>query len=225
MKKLVILLGLMLVSFSGPARAADAAMAVFAGGCFWCMEAEFSHKQGVNEVISGYASSSEGEQPTYEQVSTGTTDFKEAISVVYDPALVTYQQLLDIFWSNVDPFDEAGQFCDKGKQYQAAIFYGSPTEKTLAEESLKKVEAKFGRTVATQIQPQITFYPAEDHHQDYFETNADRYKVYKAGCGRAETLQKIWGDAPAPLMAPAPVAPAAPAAVAPAQLTPEPPAQ
>jgi len=197
---LVILTSLMLVSTSHETRAADKtpvpvstdAMAVFAGGCFWCMESEFSHKAGISDVTSGYAGG-EGPAPTYEQVSSGKTGFKESIAVTYDPELVSYQQLLDIFWGNVDPFDDKGQFCDKGSQYIAAIFYSSPEEEKLARASLASVETKYNRKVATQILPMTTFYEAEEHHQDYAEKNATQYDRYKNGCGRPQRLKELQG--------------------------------
>ncbi|PZQ47417.1 MAG: peptide-methionine (S)-S-oxide reductase [Micavibrio aeruginosavorus] len=167
--------------------------AIFAGGCFWCMEAEFSHHKGISDVTSGYAGGPAGKAPTYEDVSSGMSGFNEAISVTYDPAIVTYAQLLDIFWSNVDPFDDKGQFCDKGSQYVAAIFYGTPDEEKQALTSLKKIEEKFKEKVATQIEPRTTFFPAEEHHQDYSEKNSVRYNLYKNGCGRPKALEKIWG--------------------------------
>lgn len=190
-----ILFLLLTVLFSVPAMAekpvpvSTEATAIFAGGCFWCMESEFESLKGVSDVTSGYAG--EGERPTYEQVGTGETGFKEAISVTYDPKVVSYQRLLDIFWSNVDPFDDKGQFCDKGSQYLAAIFVSTPDEKKLAEASLKKVEAKFGKKVATQILPAADFYEAEDHHQDYASNNALRYKLYRQGCGRDDRLKQL----------------------------------
>ena len=181
---------LMLASFSGAAKADTA---TFAGGCFWCMEAEFSHKDGVTDVVSGFAG--EGDTaPSYDDVGTGKTGFKEAVHVTYNPTVVTYQQLLDIFWSNVDPFDDKGQFCDKGTQYQAAIYYATPEEKKLAEDSLKAVEGKFKKKVATQILPHAKFYPAEDYHQDFYEKNKDHYQRYKKGCRRDQTLEDIWGE-------------------------------
>ena len=190
MNKLTIAVALLLVSFPGAAKADTA---VFAGGCFWCMEAEFSHKDGVTDVVSGFAG--EGDKaPTYHEVGTGETGFKEAVKVEYDPKVVTYAQLLDIFWSNVDPFDAQGQFCDKGTQYQAAIFYSTPEEKTLADASLKKVQDKFKKEVATQILPAANFFAAEDYHQDFYEKNKEHYERYKKGCRRVETLEDIWHD-------------------------------
>jgi peptide-methionine (S)-S-oxide reductase len=165
--------------------------AIFAGGCFWCMESEYEDLKGVSDVVSGYAGPKRDTPPTYEEVGTGQSGYVEAVSVTYDPAVVTYAQLLDIFWSNVDPFDDKGQFCDKGSQYVAAIFAGSPEEEKLAQDSLKKVEEKFGQTVATQIHPAEAFYPAEDYHQDYYKTNSLRYKLYRNGCGRDGRLEDI----------------------------------
>ncbi len=246
MKQLLLTLALILVSFNAyatfevtsPPSAADVVQAapmaasapqsaspkfaVFAGGCFWCMESEFSHQKGVSDVTSGYAGSDENaKQPTYEEVGTGKTGFKEAISVTYDPAVITYVQLLDIFWSNVDPFDNQGQFCDKGTQYQAAIFVSSPEERKLAEESLATVETKFSRKVATQILQQMTFYAAEDYHQDYYEKNKERYEQYKQGCGRDNKLEGIWGDDAQKVVTDAPMT-ALPESVAPTASAPTP---
>ncbi len=190
MARFLFCLAVFITIAASPARAD---MAVFAGGCFWCMEAEFSHKEGVTDVVSGFAGEG-AKAPTYDEVGTGRTGFKEAVSVTYDPAVVTYQQLLDIFWSNVDPFDDKGQFCDKGTQYQAAIYYASPEEKKLAEESLMKVEEKFKQRVATQILPQANFHAAEDYHQDFYEKNKAHYERYKKGCRREQTLEDIWGE-------------------------------
>lgn len=196
MKKLAYVTAFLLMSFSGAhaeSTVGPRAEAVFAGGCFWCMEAEFSHKDGVIDVVSGFAGEGK-EAPSYHEVGTGETGFKEAVKVTYNPLQVTYAQLLDIFWSNVDPFDAQGQFCDKGAQYQAAIFYGAPEEKTLADASLKKVQEKFKKDVATQILPQQNFFPAEDYHQDFYEKNKEHYERYKKGCRRVQTLEDIWGE-------------------------------
>ncbi len=172
-----------------PVPVSTESLAIFAGGCFWCMESEFQDLKGVSDVTSGYAG--EGKKPTYEEVSRGDTGFKEAVAITYDPSIVTYEQLLDIFWSNVDPFDEQGQFCDKGSQYVAAIFTATPEEKNLAEKSLKAVEKKYGRKVATQILPQRNFYEAEDYHQDYYKKSSLRYKLYRNGCGRDARLDEL----------------------------------
>lgn len=172
---------------------AEEKSAIFAGGCFWCMESEFESEAGVSSVVSGYAGGPkrDANPPTYEEVSGGQSGFIESVRVTYDPAKVSYQRLLDIFWRNVDPFDEKGQFCDKGSQYAAAVFYGSPEEEKMARESLAKTEKKYGETVATKILPVTTFYEAEAYHQDYYKTNAVRYKLYKKGCGRDARLEEL----------------------------------
>ena len=190
----VMLMVLAFVVLAGAAFAADKpAMktAVFAGGCFWCMESDFEHEKGkVSDVVSGY-SGGKTVNPTYYDVSGGDTGHLESVQVTYDPALISYGQLLDIFWQNVDPFDPNGQFCDKGSQYRAAIFYGSDEEKQLAEASLKKVEEKYGKKVETLILPAATFYPAEEKHQDYSSKQTLSYKMYRNGCGRDEALEKL----------------------------------
>jgi len=200
MKFLSLILLTMLVNLVNisPVRAQSVplstdARAVFAGGCFWCMESEFQDLKGVSDVTSGYAGG-DGPKPTYEQVSRGNSGFIESVAVTYDPSIVTYQQLLDIFWSNVDPFDEDGQFCDKGSQYVAAIFTSTPEEETLARSSLKAIEQKSGRKVATKILPQTTFYEAEEYHQDYYKKNSGAYERYKKGCGRDERLEELKGQ-------------------------------
>lgn len=182
--------GLLFLPFAAQAATAQA---VFAGGCFWCMESEFESQQGVSSVVSGYAGGPkrDANPPSYEEVSSGESGFIESVRVTYDPAKVGYPRLLDIFWRNVDPFDEKGQFCDKGSQYAAAIFYATPDEEKLARASLVAVEKKHGKKVATKILPVTTFYQAEAHHQDYYKTNAARYKVYKTGCGRDARLEEL----------------------------------
>ncbi len=179
-----------LLVLCGSAASASAATAIFAGGCFWCMESEFEDKAGITDVVSGYAGGT-GPKPTYEQVSRGDTGYLEAVEVTYDPSKVSYAELLDIFWSNVDPFDDKGQFCDKGAQYVAAIFVNGAQEQKLAETSLSAVEQKYGQKVATQILPRTTFHAAEDYHQNYAKNNALRYNLYKNGCGRPARLQEL----------------------------------
>ncbi len=171
--------------------------ATFAGGCFWCMDAEFSTIPGVSKVVSGYTGG-HVRNPSYEEVSSGSTGHVEAIEVTYDPAKVTYAQLLDIFWHNIDPLDEYGQFCDKGSQYRAGIFYHSPEQKALAEASKTKVKALFKQDLATVITPASEFFPAEDYHQDYYIKNKLRYKMYRGGCGRDDRIEQLWRDKPAP---------------------------
>jgi len=188
--KTVILAFLMLL-VSAPALAAEKT-ALFAGGCFWCMESDFEDAKGVSKVVSGYAGGSL-ENPTYEMVSAGNTGHFETVEVTYDPAVISYEQLLQIYWQNVDPFDDQGQFCDKGSQYLAAIFYGGAAEEAAAKASLAAVEKKFGKPVATLLKPAARFWPAEDYHQDYHANNAMHYKLYRSGCGRDDRLEKVWG--------------------------------
>lgn len=168
-------------------------LATFAGGCFWCMQGEFQAIEGVSKVVSGYTGGSTP-NPTYEQVCTGKTGHIEAIEVTYDPQQVSYAQLLDVFWRNIDPLDEYGQFSDKGSQYRAGIFYHDGEQKTLAEASKEKVKERFGQPVASFIQPATVFYPAEDYHQDYHIKNRTRYKMYRIGSGREARLEKLWGS-------------------------------
>ncbi len=172
------------------------AKAIFAGGCFWCMEEAFEKVEGVSSVVSGYAGGTQ-ENPTYQQVSSGRTTHYEVIEVAYDPAIVGYSQLLEVFWRNVDPTDGAGQFCDKGAQYRTAVFYKDEEEKRLSEESKKSIEASkpFPEAIATPILPASMFYAAEGYHQDYYRKNPIRYKYYKWGCGRAQRLEELWGPA------------------------------
>ena len=172
----------------------NSADAIFAGGCFWCMEEAFEKVQGVSAVVSGYVGGTV-ESPTYEQVSSGRTGHYEAIEVQYDPQEVSYRQLLDVFWRNIDPTDAGGQFCDKGPQYRAAIFYQNEEEKRLAEASKKSTEESkpFPKPLVTEILPASTFYAAEGYHQDYYKKNPIRYRYYKWGCGRAQRLEELWG--------------------------------
>ncbi|MFA0811871.1 peptide-methionine (S)-S-oxide reductase MsrA [Microbulbifer epialgicus] len=169
--------------------------AIFAGGCFWCMEPPYDKVNGVLETTSGY-SGGHVKNPTYDQVSAGDTGHAEVVQVKYDANKVSYSDLLNIFWHNVDPFDAGGQFCDRGDQYRAEIFYGNEEEKQLAEESKKEVEADLGKKVVTQIKPAATFYPAEAYHQDYYQRNPLRYKYYRFRCGRDQRLEEVWGKAP-----------------------------
>jgi peptide-methionine (S)-S-oxide reductase len=173
--------------------AAEVKSAIFAGGCFWCVEEAFDKVPGVVATTSGYTGGNLV-NPTYEQVSAGGTGHFESVKVDYDTAKVSYSQLLGAFWHNIDPFDSRGQFCDKGSQYRSAIFVGSPEEEALAKASKEKVAAQFGKPVETMILPAQTFYPAEAYHQNFHVTNAARYKFYKFGCGRAQRLQQLWGD-------------------------------
>ncbi len=168
--------------------------AVFAGGCFWCMEPFFARLPGVKSVLVGYTGG-QTENPTYEEVSMGYTGHAEAVEITYDPSLVKYEKLLEIFWHNIDPTAVNSQFVDHGTQYRSAIFYRGEEQKRIAEESKKKLDAsgRFKAPIATEIVPASKFYPAEEYHQAYYKKNPMRYKMYHDGSGRDQTLEKIWG--------------------------------
>jgi peptide-methionine (S)-S-oxide reductase len=169
-------------------------VAVFAGGCFWCMEPPFDALDGVISTTSGYTGG-HTENPTYKEVSNGKTGHFEAVQVTYDPAKVSYQKLLDVFWRNIDPLDDGGQFCDKGDQYKAVIFYQDENEKQLAEASKLEMQKKLSnKTIVTSIKPAGKFFPAEDHHQDYYQKNPISYKYYRFTCGRDQRLSQVWGE-------------------------------
>lgn len=165
--------------------------ALFAGGCFWCMEHPFDSLPGVIEVLPGYAGGHTPD-PTYDDVCTGRTGHKEVVQVTYDPAIIGYADLLKVFWRNVDPFDARGQFCDKGSQYTAAVFPADETERSLAEQSKHDHEKALGRTVVTEILPPARFYPAEGYHHGYYRKKAERYDVYRSHSGRDERLAEVW---------------------------------
>jgi peptide methionine sulfoxide reductase msrA/msrB len=169
--------------------------ATFAGGCFWCVEADFEKIGGVAEVISGYAGGHR-DNPTYEEVSSGGTGHVEAVQVLYDPEKVSYRDLLDVFWRHVDPTDQDGQFVDRGPQYRAVIFYHDDEQRALAEESKRELEnsGRFDKPVVTDIVKYVNFFRAEDYHQDYYKTHALRYKYYRWNSGRDQFLKKVWGD-------------------------------
>jgi peptide-methionine (S)-S-oxide reductase len=182
-----------LAALSLPATAhAEIGKAVFAGGCFWCMEEAFDEVSGVVATTSGYAGGTVA-NPSYRQVVAGGTGHYEVVEVQYDTSKVSYDQLLDTFWKNIDPLDGGGQFCDRGQSYEAAIFAPSDEAKQAATASKAAVEAKLGEPVATKILPAAPFYPAEDYHQNYYQTNALKYKSYKFGCGRPARLSQLWG--------------------------------
>jgi peptide methionine sulfoxide reductase msrA/msrB len=168
-------------------------LATFAGGCFWCMEPPFEHLDGVLEVLSGYTGGPEVD-PTYEQVSSGRTGHLEAIQIRFDPARVSYRELLDVFWRQIDPTDPGGQFADRGSQYETAVFYHDEEQRRLAEESKEALAEnwRFDRPIVTEIRPAGPFYPAEEYHQDYYEKNPFRYKMYRKGSGRESYLEKTW---------------------------------
>ncbi|MGH7927975.1 MAG: peptide-methionine (S)-S-oxide reductase MsrA [Candidatus Binatia bacterium] len=167
------------------------AKATFAGGCFWCMEPPYDELDGVISTVSGYIGGSK-KNPTYEEVSAGTTGHAEAVQITYDPKKITYQKLLAVFWRNIDPLTANAQFCDTGSQYRSAIFYHDEMQKSLAEKSKKALQGGFKQPIVTEIVPASEFYPAEDYHQDYYKKNPVRYKIYRYGCGRDRRLQELW---------------------------------
>ena len=172
--------------------------ATFAGGCFWCSEADFEKVDGVVEVVSGYTGGAT-ENPSYEDVSSGRTEHLEAVQVVYDPAKITYKELLDVFWRHVDPTDPGGQFVDRGAQYRTAVFYHDEEQRRLAEESKQELDrsGRFKKPVVTEIRPLTRFYAAEGYHQDYYKKNSLRYSIYRQGSGRDAFIQQAWGPAAA----------------------------
>ncbi len=179
-------------SASGGAPSGKEARAIFAGGCFWCMQPPFDKTNGVIATYAGYTGGDK-ENPTYEEVSAGGTGHRESIEVVYDPSKVSYAKLLDIFWHNIDPLDPQGQFCDKGDQYRSAIFYTNDEQKRLAEASKEELirSGKFDK-IYTDILPAKTFYRAEEYHQEYSKKNPIRYRFYRANCGRDKRLKQVW---------------------------------
>ncbi len=165
--------------------------AIFAGGCFWCIEAELQELPGVKAAISGYTGGSIP-NPTYELIGRGDSGHVEAVEITYDPKQITYERLLDVFWSNIDPTDDGGQFHDRGSQYRTAIFYLNENQKLFAEASKMKVQAMLEKAIATEVLPAKPFFAAEDYHQDYYKTSPLRYNAYKYGSGRGATLERVW---------------------------------
>ena len=181
-------------AISQAAANATQGKAYFAGGCFWCMEEVFENVEGVLSVTSGYMGGAVA-RPSYEEVSAGRTGHAESVEVVYDPAKVSYQKLLDAFWLNVDPITPNAQFCDHGSQYRSAIFFQTDEEKRTSETSKRAIEqsSRFNDQIVTQIVMASQFYPAEEYHQDFYKKNPIRYKFYKYNCGRAQRLETLWG--------------------------------
>ena len=165
--------------------------AYFAGGCFWCMEEAFDKTDGVVKSISGY-SGGHLKNPKYEDVIYRDTGHVEAIEITYDPKKTSYENLLRLFWKNIDPFDKYGQFCDKGKSYRSVVFFQNENQKKTITDSIQIIEKKFGNKIVTLVWKFDKFYPAEDYHQDYYEKNFLRYLAYKKACQREEVLNKIW---------------------------------
>jgi peptide-methionine (S)-S-oxide reductase len=195
---LLPLTALLVPLLAGAAQAqTESATAIFAGGCFWCMEPPFDALPGVVSTTSGYIGG-QLENPTYKQVSGGRTGHAEAVQIVYDPSQISYEALLETFWHNIDPTVKDRQFCDTGSQYRSVIFVSTPEERGLAEASRERVAAQLGVPVRTEIVEAGPFYPAEEYHQDYYRKNPIRYAWYRRGCGRDARLAELWGaDAPA----------------------------
>lgn len=193
---------LCLTAFSGHAAPTPAApsglqKATFAGGCFWCMEPPFESKAGVISVTSGYLGGPSAD-PTYAEVSSGASGHAEAVEIVFDPAKISYAQLLEIFWPNIDPTVSNRQFCDVGDQYRSAIFVHDPEQRLIAENSKRRLlkSPRFaGKTLYTDVLPAAPFYAAEEYHQDYAAKNAKRYSFYRWNCGRDARLKEVWGEA------------------------------
>jgi peptide methionine sulfoxide reductase msrA/msrB len=185
---------LTLCGLAASARA-ESRTAIFAGGCFWCMQEPFDQVKGVTRTVVGYTGGSK-EDANYTAVSAHKTQHREAVEITYDPAQISYDQLLDVFWHNINPTQADGQFHDIGLSYQAAIYYGNEAEKKLAEASKEKLakSGRFDRPIVTEILPAQPFYPAEDYHQKYYEKNPAAYEAYHIGSGRVSYLDKIWGN-------------------------------
>ncbi|WP_305907573.1 peptide-methionine (S)-S-oxide reductase MsrA [Methylomarinum sp. Ch1-1] len=196
MKRLIVLILVMFFSFINYAQAEQSpAKATFAGGCFWCMESAFDKLPGVLETLSGYTGG-RNKDPSYEQVSGGWTGHYEALQITYDPEKISYRQLLQVFWHNIDPTDDEGQFCDKGPQYRSAIFYHHDEQKRLALESKNNLQnsQKFPEPIKTAIKAAGPFYLAEPYHQNYYRKNPLSYQFYRYTCGRDRRLNELWGE-------------------------------
>ena len=191
MKKIFLIIVTVILS-SNISSAKNIKEAYFAGGCFWCMEEFFEQVKGVEEVISGYTGG-DTENPTYKEVTYGSTGHFEAVKIIYDEDIINYKKLLNLYWQNIDPFDSAGQFCDKGASYRSVAFYKNEIEKDEIKNSIVNIESQFeGKKVVTYIRKFKKFYPAEDYHQDYYQENFVNYLLYKKACGREQILKKIW---------------------------------
>ena len=193
--KIAMVAGVIMMLAFSVSEAAKLDTAIFAGGCFWCMEPPFEKLEGVKEVISGYTGGFK-ENPTYEEVSAGKTGHVESVQVIYDPAKISYEKLLDVFWRQIDPTDPGGQFVDRGTQYRSVIFYLTPEQKALAEKSREELQRsrRFNKQIVTEVLPAGKFYKAEEYHQDYYKKNPIRYKFYRFNSGRDQFLKKVWGE-------------------------------
>ncbi|MHC8441618.1 MAG: peptide-methionine (S)-S-oxide reductase MsrA [Candidatus Eutrophobiaceae bacterium] len=193
----ILCLGILSLGISTMNQAAEPQYqkATFAGGCFWCMEPPFDKLEGVTSTVSGY-SGGHTDKPSYESTSSGSTGHAEVVQITFDPAKISYEQLLDVFWRNIDPTTPNRQFCDIGTQYRSAIFYHDEAQKRAAEQSLHKLRENkpFKEDIITELSPLKNFYPAEDYHQNYYQINPVRYKYYRWGCGRDKRLEELWGE-------------------------------
>jgi peptide-methionine (S)-S-oxide reductase len=185
---MIVVLG----AVSGGTEERDTRVATFAGGCFWCMEPAFDKTKGVISTTVGYTGG-KMKNPTYEEVCSGSTGHAEAIEVEFDPAVLTYEALLDVFWTNIDPTTPDRQFCDVGTQYRSAIYYHDEDQKKLAEKTKNDIEQRLQHVSATEIEAASKFYPAEDYHQDFYKKNPEHYQRYRTGCGRDDRLEQLWG--------------------------------
>ena len=191
----IILVSVSSMAFAGDpqSKPAKSESAIFAGGCFWCMEPPFDKLDGVVSTTSGYIGGHQ-KDPTYKQVSAGVTGHTEAVEIVFDPDKVSYEKLLEVFWLNIDPLNARGQFCDFGTQYRTGIFYLDDEQRKYAEKSREKVIEKLGKPVVTEITAATKFYPAEGYHQNYYQVNPVRYNYYRWSCGRDRRLKELWGE-------------------------------
>ena len=192
MRFLLSLVFTLALAASAAGQGAERATAIFAGGCFWCTEADFDKVPGVLATTSGYIGGKTA-NPTYQQITGGGTGHAEAVKIEYDPRQVNYEKLLGIYWRTIDPTVVNRQFCDVGDQYRTAIFFGNDSERKVAEDSKKKVEAQLKQMIHTQIVQAGVFYPAEDYHQDFHVRNSTKYKFYRWNCGRDQRLEQLWG--------------------------------
>ena len=192
MLRLLLSSALMALALSAaPVRAAETGVAVFAGGCFWCVESDFDQVKGVTETISGYIGG-KGDNPTYK--THDANGDREAVRITYDPAVVTYAELLKTFFRSVDPTDDGGQFCDRGHSYTTAIYTLNDEQAAEAEAAKAEAEKALGRKIVTEIEPPAKFWPAEEYHQDFYTKSPVRYTYYRRACGRDQTVEKLWGD-------------------------------
>ena len=189
LRKIFIFLFAIFISTNSTSKEID--KAYFGGGCFWCMEESFEKVDGVIEVISGYSGGTTT-NPTYKEVTYGDTGHFETVEIIYDKSLTNFEELLKIFWINVDPFDSQGQFCDKGYSYRSVAFYQNQEQKNLIEKRIKEIESQYNKSVVTYVRDFDKFYKAEDYHQNYYQTNFINYLLYKKGCGRENRLDQIW---------------------------------